>query len=400
MAKPSRDDLLQVGESLLTEWGVASDAGGADLAAVTGREAAADLAIARRLGSLAEQDSVVTLRRLERETAHKQVRKEAKRALYRLLQRGVRVPEPPSSAPVRFVSAPIEGYVSPIDGRGDQLVWLVKPQPVGVEYLFAVINDPEGLREVALSPISRKALKAIWSELASKHDVRLVEIDWRYADFLIHRAFGWARERGTRMSGDYPALRAQLTREAAVADLPPAVMSQIDAAAIGSDQSLLASTAGLLEEKEFRTWFLHGEQLESYLRELESIKDSPLVLNRLQQEERFEAVISRAVGEVFTSPMRESWVRRLYEMAYFFSATARRERALETASVAQALTAARSAREIPFCEQLVRASLAFFFQVALQEEAEREKSSLVVTPRQATRAGRAGSNPGVHKEGG
>jgi hypothetical protein len=53
--------------------------------------------------------------------------------------------------------------------------------------------------------------------------------------------------------------------------------------------------------------------------------------------------------------------------------------------VAGALAAGSAPHELPFCSQLVRASLAFFFQQAVHDEAERQRSSLVLTPQEALR---------------
>jgi hypothetical protein len=381
MAKPNPDDLQAAGERRLEEWGLGAAATTADLAAVLHREVAADVAIAHRLGALASAESARLLQRLGRDSGDKRVRKEAKRALYRLEQRGVRVPEEPAPpAPAPAIAPPIEGYVSAVDGRGDQLVWLVKPQPSGVAHLFAVINDPEGLRESALNPVTRKALKELRSALESKHDLRLVEVDWRYADFLMHRAFEWSRARGTRMVGDYPALRAQLTRLPAPPAMSPIALARIDPAAL-ADAALLTQSPGLLEEPEFRTWFLTAEQLKPFLDELAGAKDSPLVLNRVQQEERFEEIIQRAIDATFDAE-RPSWARRLWEMGYYFAVTRRSERAAQAVAVARALEGSGTARDIPFCAHLVRASLAFFFQVALEKEEEQAKTSLIMTPQQ------------------
>jgi len=384
MAKPSPDALQEAGERQLTEWGLGRDAPVGELAAALHRAAAADVAIAHRLGAVASAESAQLLLRLEREAADKHVRKAAKRALYRLEQRGIRLPEPPSpSPPAPAAAPPIEGYVSPVDGRGDQLVWLLRPQPGGVAHLFAVINDPEGLREVALNTMTRKALKSVRAELEQRHELRLVEVDGHYADFLMHRAFEWARGRGTRMVGDYPALRAQFTRQPSPAALPPSVLQRIDAAALDTDGTPLTRSPELLEEPEFRTWFLTHDELKPYLDELGSVKDSPLVLNRAQQQERFEAVIGRAIDAVFGGAARPSWARRLYEMGYYFAVTRRPQRAAQAAAVARALEHSGGAQAIPFCAQLVRASLAFFFHAALEQEQDREKTSLVLTPQQA-----------------
>lgn len=383
MAKRSPDPVQDAGEERLAEWGIGREASVAELAGVLRRDAAADVAIAHRLGAAASEESAQLLRRLEHESTDKRVRKEAKRALYRLEQRGVRLPAAPAEpAPAPLTAAPIEGYVSPVDGRGDQLVWLVKPQPGGVAHLFAVVNDPEGMREAALNAITRKAVRSLRAELERKHDLRLVEVDWRYADFLMHRAFEWARARGTRMAGDYPALRVQLTRQPAPQTMAPSVLARLDAATL-TDADLLAHSPALLEEPELRTWFLTEPELKPYLDEMAGVRDSPLVLNRAQQDERYNEVIARAIDTVFGGEMRQSWARRLYEMGYFFAASRRPERAAQAVTVARALEGDGAAHQIPFCAQLVRASLAFFFQLAIEQEQEREKTSLVLTPQQA-----------------
>jgi hypothetical protein len=385
MAKPTPDRREDAGERLLRDWGIGDDPPPQALAALLGQDAAADVAIAHRLGGIASDESAGLLQRIEATGADKRVRKEAKRSLYRLGQRGIRPPSaaPAPAPPTPAVGPALEGYVSPVDGRGDQLVWLLKPQPGGVAHLFAVINDPEGLHETALSSVTRKQLKALQAELERKHELRLVPIDWHYADFLMQRAFGWARARGTRMDGDYPALRNQLIRVPAPGDLPPCVLAHVDAAAIGEPQ--LAASAELLEEPELRTWFLGPEQVRPFLDELAAARDSPLVLNQVQEQERFDAVIARAIDTTFAPDSRPSWSRRLYELGFFFAVTRRRAHAEQAVAVAQALARDGLARDIPFCAFLVRASLAVFFRAAVEQEQEQQKTSLVLTPHQAVR---------------
>jgi hypothetical protein len=381
MSKPSPDELQAAGEQRLAEWGVAADAGAADLAAFQHRDPAADIAIAHRLGAIATPESAALLEALERAATDKPVRREIKRARYRLQQRGVSVAAAPNPAapPAAVLAAPIEGYVSPLDGHGDQLVWLVKPQPGGALHFFAVINDPDGLREVALHGVTRKALKALRRELEQQHEVRLVSVDWRYADYLVRRAFEWARAREARMDGDYPALRAQLSRHPAPAERPVAALPAIDAAAVAGPAALAASDE-LLGEPELRTWLRPLEEMQPYIEELAGVKDSPLVLNDVQQQERFETIILRAVDTLFGGAQRVSWARRWAEQAVYFAATRRPARAAQALAVAGALEREVAPREVPICQQLVRASLAMFFQMAMQREQERQQTSLVLSP--------------------
>ena len=385
MSKPNREAQLRLGEQRLQEWGLGSDAGVDTLRGVLGRDPAADLAIAARLGAHAAVAAVDALRALDAGSADKLVRKEVKRSLYRLEQRGVAVPTAPAATPPAVVMAPaLEGYVSAVDGRGDQLVWLIKPHPGGLMHLFAVINDPEGLREVNLFETTRKALRASREELLRKHELRMIDTDWRYCDYLIDRAFHWAAERG-ESGGDYPGMRAKLIKVPATT-MQPLIFAQVDVDAVRANASLLAESVKLLEEKEFRTWFFDPETLKPYLDEAHRIKESPLLLNEAQQQERFRLLLERAVEELFGGDRQRSWVRRLEEMAYFFHATGRTESAQRALAAAVALEAGRhGGRDVPFCEQLVRTSFFAFLQMEEQREEEEVRSSLVLTPQQAAR---------------
>lgn len=374
-------DRLRAGEARLSESGVGADAGVDQLAEAVGRDADIDLAIVHRLGAVATPASAELLRRIERD-ASKDLRKEIKRSLYRLEQRGVEVPAPARTEPKRApVSAGIEGYVSAFDGRGDRLVWLVKPRPGSVLHLFAVVNDPRGLREVALNRLTRKGLREIQSELRSKHDIRFVTVDWRHADRALQLGLEWAHARGEAVDGDYPALRAQLTGEPPAPDLPP-ILDQ--ARLVPSDQDLVDS-AEILLEPEMRTWLLSEELAGKAVEELVEIRNSPLVLNDAQLTERFEAVNDRIVEQAFGGELLVSWQRRLEEMAYYFAKTSRPDRARQAAAAAQALRAGRSLSEIPFCAIYVRRTLGMYMAETEQRQEEERQSSLIVTPDQLRR---------------
>jgi hypothetical protein len=248
-----------------------------------------------------------------------------------------------------------------------------------------VINDPDGLREITLAETTRKALRAAQDELARKHELRLVEADWRYCDHLIDRAFRWATEKNHPVSGDYRGLRAQLIREPST-EMPPPIFAQLDVEAVRADARLLTESDKLLEEKEFRTWFFAPETLKPYIDEVQRIKDSPLVLPPSQQQERFRSIVDGAIEELFGGDRQPSWVRRFEEMAYFLHATRRVDQAKRALAAALALEAStRGGRGILVCEQLVSTSLAAFLQMEQQREEEEVRSSLVLTPQQVAR---------------
>lgn len=383
MAKADRDVERQRGEKLLREWGVADAADLATLTTHVGKDVAADVAIAARLGAIVDADSATLLRRIEA-TGDKSAVKEARRSLLRLEQKGVMAP-PAEVAPtpsILSVAEPLEGWITPVDGRGDYLIWLERRTTAGSDFLFAVLNDPEGLRELELMHASRKDMKDARQRMLEQNQIELLSVDWRYCDFLVRRASQWSEDRKQPV-GDYARARIRFTHEPARdVDNPAAARF----AAVADDPMLVAESAALLGEREFRTWFLTREDLQPYVDAFQQIRDSPLVLNRSQQQERITGLVERAIGEIFAGERQQSWVRRLEIMSLFFLAARREPTAKMAYAVSRALAASTTgARGIPFFAAMARAALSAHFQMAEREDQEASRSSLVLTPGQAIR---------------
>lgn len=352
---------------------------------LVGRDPGADLAIVARLAAIGDAASAVALRSIESSGADKAVHKEARRALYRLQQKGIVAPASPVAALTPSLAPSLEGYLSPIDGNGDQLVWLIKGRPAGVSHLYAVINDPEGLREVELVEATRKALREARQSLRELNEIHMVEADWRYCDFLIDRALQWAKQRRGNMHGDYPRLRSLLVSTPPQA-LPSPIYTHLAADEIRNDRALEADSLNLLTEPELRTWFLPHERLAPYLDEAEKVKNSLVVLPEAQQKDRLRMVEEQAQRDIFGGDMQASWVRRLEHMAYYFHASGRALAARRALAAALALDASKDAGNgVSFCEALVGSGLAYWQEVTAQRAAEQSRGQLVMTPEQARR---------------
>ncbi len=380
----SKDASPAADHEALRAAGVPDDATGpAELLPLAGRTPGIDLAVVEHLARTPDAEHAVALRTLEsgaERRGWKPVVKEARRVLYRFAQRGVAVPAPTPAddAPRPRPTSTIEGYVSPIDGHGDRLLWIVRPRREGgLAVLTAVLNEPGGLRDVALADMPRKALRRMERDLQARHRLHMVAADALYCDALLDEGFARARAAGTTGVGEYPTYRARLfAAEPAPRDPPLA------ARIIGDDLAgAVTDGAALLAQPEFVTWLLERPTLEPYVAEMNAVRDSPLVLSRPQQEERGRAIVVRALHELFGPETGRPYRRRLEEMAYFLHATGRAGLARTALASANALATSRTGGEgIPFVEELTRRS----FALLLQEDAARARAdaetSVLVRP--------------------
>ena len=302
--------------------------------------------------------------------------------LYRFAQRGIAIPAAaPETAARRAPVSTLEGYLSPVDGRGDRLVWLVRPQhDGGLVVLTGVLNEPAGLREIAVANLARKALRRMERDLETRHRLHMVPADGGYCDALLAEGFTRARAAGTPGVGEYPTYRARLVSTDPAPLGPPLIdrIVDLDSPAIAG---AAARGAALLDEPEFMTWHLERPALASYLVEIAAVRESPLVLSRPQQEERVRSIVARALQEIFSGTAGAAYQRRLEEMAYYLHATGRSEPALTAAATARALAAStRGGEGITFVEEITRRSFAALLaEDAARAQAEAE-SSLLVRP--------------------
>jgi hypothetical protein len=374
---------------LLEQWGV-SLAGiqsqGVNLAALTehvGQNPAADVALAALLGDYPTQESAQTLASWEEKTHDKNARREIHRSLYKLSQKGIQPERAVAQAPTRPILAPVEpeGYVSPIDGRGDRLVWLVKLKVGGgLHYLAAVINEPDGMQHAEGADITRKGFRTMRGDIGTRFGFTMIAVPWRYCDFLMHEGYERAKSRGIAAVDAYPAYRSHLfSTPAQSAELP--LPSTIDREAVASDAELLTTSVQLLQEPEIQRWFLDHERAHHYTDQIAQAQESPLILNRYQQQDRLQIVIDKAIEEIFSGVEGGAYARRLEETAVYFAATDRLEAAKRALAVALAMKRQDySGKGIPFCMELVRQSISMHFHEEKQQEQEQAPGSLIMKP--------------------
>jgi hypothetical protein len=375
------------GKKLLEQWGIRL-AGLQDQSVTVamvqehiGENPSADVALAALLGNYPTPEVEHVLVEWETTATDKELRHEIRRSLYKLSQKGLTTKKRAEPTPAIFAPLEPEGYLSPIDGRGDRLLWLVKAKAGGgLHYLSAVVNEPEGVRYFDFAEINRKKLRQMRQDFTTRMQMVMVEAPWRYCDAVMYEGYERAKAKGNKEADAYLAFRTHLlTVPAPPVEVP--FPASLDTAAIAADETLLQTSAPLLQEPELQLWMLDHERAHHYTDKISQVQESPLILNRLQQQDRLQTVIDSAIIEVFSGDPGLAYARRLEETAFYLAATDREEAAKRALAVSLALKrSTQGGKGIPFCEELVRQSIAMHYHEEKQHEQEESRGSLIMRP--------------------
>jgi hypothetical protein len=287
--------------------------------------------------------------------AERRVRRAAKRALYRLTQRGVQVPERPPGV-ARGGERAVRAWLSGVDGSGSRAVWVLFESSYGALRLCSLIlNDVAGILDAAGGEITKKRLDRELAELRASQKLPWVETDPARAAGLVAEALALHRATHTAPPAAF-ARWQRLFETAAPLELPaPAV-----------DPPLVERSAELLGLPELASWFLDPEAVHADAVDLLQARESRLVVSDQLKAEREDAIVSRVVARELTEGPRRLWARRLLEMALVFEAIGREQHgALARAAAAALLDTSRDAGRLPFARALAARALELAGQVVL-----------------------------------
>jgi hypothetical protein len=341
-------------------------------------------AIACWLGFVELPEAAALLSRMER-TADKDLKREIRRSLFRLEQRGVRAERLSSAEPTAGILAREKdrGFFSAVDGRGDQVVWYVREEGSGDYFVLSgVINDGRGLLEADAGRVARPAFRELLEETRQRFSLRLLPGDAAWSDLVLYEAY---RNSGSRRGAGvarFPSFRMEILHRAPDR-IPCPVFAALDRDGIRADEELVGASDRLLGEKELAGWLLDPEWMAPHLPAFREAVDSPLVLNRYQKQERIEQSVLAAGRSIFPGEVREAYARRLEAMAYYFLLDGREPAARRALAVSLAMRAAAGAELLPFERELTLIS----FRAAEESEKlrarEEKRSSLIVKPGEA-----------------
>jgi hypothetical protein len=335
------------------------------------------------LGKIPDAAAVDLLSEIEKATGDKELRKEARRSLFKLGQRGLAIPraadQRPAAAAPLFSQAPaIEAYMSASDGGGGFLIWIAKPQPShGLHVIQAMLHNREGLLRIGGTQMPRKELRKMARDVKAQHDATMIAIPWEYADRLLYEGYETAKGRGQTGLQNFHQLRS-LIATGRPKELRHPIYDKLDAHEARQDAWREISRR-LLDEPELRYWIITDDWLQGFLKQIQEAQTSRLVLNPAQKEERLAAIVRDAVKELCAGDSGKSFQRRMEDTALYFFATGRTLQArLALAVAVQVGEGDPGPLDISFLTGLVQKSFAYLMS---QQKAQQEKEpSLILRP--------------------
>ncbi|MGO8802458.1 hypothetical protein [Candidatus Binatus sp.] len=345
-----------------------------------GKPGIADGAIARALGKIADAGAAAMLVEMEAGAAG-ELRREVRRALYKLKQHGIDTPvaAAPAAGTIHAIDGEKTAMLSPIDIEGARIVWIVKPRVQGgVIRMWALISEREGLVGAQNTALSRRELKSEREALERRAQVKLVDADWRVADFIACEAWRNTPESRRGHVGNFLTLRAELIASPPPTELLHPVYAEL--AAEAADEPSLE----LLKEPELLEWRIPDAILKPYVEEIARAGESVIVLNPMHKQERVNAVIDRATAELLTGDSGRAARRRLEDIAYYMARAGRRTQARWAAAAAARLRDGIDVTKLPFFQAFIRTQLGTV-AAAEQQKADNE-TRLIMTPAEAMRA--------------
>ncbi|HEU5463997.1 MAG TPA: hypothetical protein VFV82_07690 [Candidatus Binatia bacterium] len=389
MAKDkSHEDEIRAGLAALRERGVALDPAAGDLVsrltAEFGKDRATDLAIIFSLGKIVDPAALAALQQIEGRASDKDSKKEIKRALFKLAQKGLALADEKTTgnkaaAPL-FTSEPeIEAFMSSVDGGGGRLIWIAKAQPSrGLQVIQAMLHDRDGLLRFGGMHIRRKELRKMADQIKQQHSVTMIPVPWMYADQVVYEGYEKAKARGQSGLEHFHEIRSAVAT-GKPKEISHPIYETLDATVV-RDGAWREQSRRLLDEPELRYWILTDEWVREFVAQVEAAQSSRLVLNPLQKEERLSAIVRDAVRALCSGENGQAFKRRMEDMALYFFETNRKE--LAALSLAVALQCGEGdpgPLDVSFLTGLMQKSFAVLMS---QEKTKKEedRSSLIIKP--------------------
>jgi hypothetical protein len=356
-------------------------------AAITGRDPEVD-ALALEIISAGESpEAVEALDKIAQGDA-KDAARQARKALYKLRQRGlIAAEEEEQRAEPAAGEQGEQAFASNIDTFGSRLLLLAISGMREILVCQGSVDEDRGLLRFSAAEMHRKAwrefLKDLRGQIEADRYSSLVEIDPNHCRWLFEQAYKRAQKKGTLIPERFKGLRYRL--KAPESYIQSAFLQKHVQVSDDQVRSVTAKLGDVFAIPEVAIWMVDREALLPYSRRYVEMAESKLVLNEQQRQSRLEGALSDFAAEYFSeeSGRLELMVGRLEETAYLLAAQDRIDEARLTAALARDVAGSSFLQPHQFLRHFMLRSIIGTLH-ALQEEdkARRGDSSgnLIVKP--------------------
>jgi hypothetical protein len=181
--------------------------------------------------------------------------------------------------------------------------------------------------------------------------------------------------------GNFLTLRAEIVAGAPPQDFQHPIYHEL-ASELAQEPS-----AELMRDPDVAAFKLPAAATKPYADEVASLRDSVIVLSRMQQEDRVNSIVARALSELIVGDLAQRLQRHLEDTAYFLLHSGKRAVAGPIAAAAVRLRDGVDLKRAPFFQAFMRAQLGAI--LADKQEEAREEPRLIMTPAEAMRARQA-----------
>ena len=306
------------------------------------------------------------------ENGTKEAAKTARKALYKLRQKGlVTIAEGTDEPETPWTEAGEQAFASNIDTFGSRLLLLTVPGLREILVCQGSVEEDRGLLRFSAAEMQRKAcrtfLKELRGQIESDRYSSLVEIDPCHCRWLLEQAYLRARKTGTLIPESYKSLRYRLK---APEQYDPGVFIRklVDV----SEDDIRRVTARLEEifsVPEVAIWMIDKEALIPFARRYVEMAESKLVINGQQRQARLDDALTDFTAEYFSEENGRLGLmaRRLEETGYLLSLQGKTKEARILAALAIDVSGSSFLKPHEFLRQFMLRSIVGTLH-ALQEE--------------------------------
>lgn len=332
-----------------------------------------DASIAQLLAQ-ATPEAAAALRDLAETTPEKEIRKEARRALYRLSLSGILPPERAATATLAAEKAEtLRVFASALDGAGNRLLLFFLPDPdrgnpTLVQTLF---NDEFGVQDVGSKRMPRREVDERVANFLEQLEqgLAMAEIEPDYGRWLLAQARAINQRLKRTTPRGFLDLLPRIGEPHQTYEQSP-IYTLFPAETVAADRAIPQAPEDLFAQKWFDAWFLDARDVVPWLEAWEGVELGTEILTEAVKQERHESILTDAVGTLITPGLRTHYVARLEETADILRRRDKVEEAKQALAQAIQLKAEPPVTEVPFARALIRRTIIAALELVRENRAQ------------------------------